>query len=287
MRIGLSRSHLKNRSRSVDLLIFLMLASIGAFMALPFVYSIVQSIKPMEEIFLFPPRFFWVNNPTFDNYRMLSQLASNLWVPFGRYLFNSVFISVVGTAAHVIVASMAAYVLAKNKFPGSVFFFEVVVLALLFTGPVTAIPQYIIMAKAGMIDTYWVMILPAVSAPLGLFLMKQYMMQIPDAVIEAAKIDGAGTIRTFSDIAMPMVKPAWMTLIIFCFQGLWNGSGSGFVYNESLKVLPTVLGQISSAGLSRAGVGAAVSVVLLIPPVLVFIISQSNVIETMAHSGIK
>mgnify|MGYP001104579006 CR=1 FL=1 len=287
MRKGFRKMRVKRRSKCVDILIFMLLAVIGIFMALPFVYSIVQSLKPMEEIFLFPPRFFRVNHPTLDNYRMLSQLTGNLWVPFGRYLFNSIFTSVVGTAAHVLVSSMAAFVLAKNKFPGSKFLFELVVQALLFTGPVTAIPLYVIMAKAGMIDTYWVMILPAVAAPLGLFLMKQNMMQIPDAVLEAAKIDGAGTIASFVQIAMPMVKPAWMTLIIFAFQGLWNGSYSGYVYDEALKALPTVLNQISTAGISRAGVGAAVSVVLLIPPVLVFLISQSNVIETMAHSGIK
>lgn len=276
-----------NRSIGGDGLIFFVLCAFGAFMILPFVYTIVQSIKPLEEIFIFPPRFFWVNNPTTENFRMLTQLTNNLWVPFGRYVFNSVFVTVVGSGVHVIVASMAAFVLAKKRFPGSIWIFEMIVLSLLFTGPVTAIPQYIIMAEMGMIDTYYAILLPAISAPLGLFLMKQNMSVIPDAIIDAAEIDGAGTFRIFWSISMPIVKPAWMTLIIFAFQGLWNGSGSNFIYDEAKKVLPTVMNQISTAGISRAGVGAAVAVVLLIPPVAVFIITQSNVLETMAHSGIK
>ena len=190
MRKGFKQIKVKRRSKLVDFMIFMLLVLMGVFMALPFVYSIVQSVKPMEEIFLFPPRFFRVTNPTLDNYRMLSQLTGNLWVPFGRYVFNSIFTSVAGTAAHVLISSMAAFVLAKNKFPGCKFLFELVVQALLFTGPVTAIPLYVIMAKAGMINTYWVMILPAVAAPLGLFLMKQNMTQIPDPILEAAKLMG-------------------------------------------------------------------------------------------------
>lgn len=276
-----------NRSKKGDGGIFFALCAVGAFMVLPFVYTIVQSIKPLEEIFIFPPRFFWVNNPTTENFRMLSQLTSNLWVPFWRYLFNSFFITITGSGLHVIVASMAAFVLAKNNFPGSVGIFELIVLSLLFTGPVTAIPQYMIMAATGIVDTYYAVLLPAIAAPLGLFLMKQNMVTIPDAVIEAARIDGAGTLRVFWNVAMPMVKPAWMTLTIFSFQSLWNGAGSNFIYDEAKKMLPTVLNQISTAGISRAGVGAAVAVVLLVPPVVVFLITQSNVIETMAHSGIK
>lgn len=276
-----------NRSVGGDGLIFLVLCAFGAFMILPFVYTIVQSIKPLEEIFIFPPRFFWVNNPTIENFRMLTQLTNNLWVPFGRYVFNSVFVTVVGSGFHVIVASMAAFVLAKKRFPGSVWIFEMIVLSLLFTGPVTAIPQYIIMAEMGLIDSYLAVLLPAIGGSLGLFLMKQNMSIIPDAIIDAAEIDGAGTFRIFWSIAMPVVKPAWMTLIIFAFQSLWNGSGSNLIYDEAKKVLPTVLNQISTAGISRAGVGAAVAVLLLIPPVGVFIITQSNVLETMAHSGIK
>lgn len=275
-----------NRSIGGNIIIFLMLALVGAFMALPFVYAVVQSLKPLEEIFLFPPRFF-VRNPTLSNYSMLGTLTSNLWVPFSRYAFNSIFITLVGTVGHVILASMAAYPLAKKKFPGSNILFQMVVLSLLFTGQVTHIPQYIVMAKLNFINTYSALILPPIAASLGLFLMKQFMSQIPDSLIEAATIDGASQIAVFWKVVMPYVKPAWLTLTIFAFQSIWNKTGMSFIYNENLKVLPTVLKQIAEGGIARAGVGAAASVILMIPPIITFVLVQSNVLETMGHSGIK
>lgn len=275
------------RSRSGDVVILVCLCIVGVFMALPFIYTIVQSIKPLEELFIYPPRFFWVNRPTLENFTMLATLTNNLWVPFGRYLVNSVIVTVSGTLLHVLAASMAAYVLAKNVFPGHKFFSKLIVYALLFAGPVTAVPQYVLMAGAGIINTTSAMILPAISTPLGLFLIQQNMVTIPDAIIEAAKIDGAGTMRIYSTIAVPMVKPAMLTATIFSFQSLWNGANASFVYDEALKVLPTVLTQIATSGIARAGVGSAVSVLLLIPPVLVFLITQSNIMQTMAQSGIK
>lgn len=275
-----------NRSWGGNITIFLMLAVVGVFMALPFVYAVVQSLKPLEEIFLFPPRFF-VRNPTLSNYAMLSKLTSNLWVPFSRYAFNSIFITVVGTVGHVLLASMAAYPLAKCRFPGSKLLFQLVVLSLLFTGQVTHIPQYIVMARIGFINTYSALILPPIAASLGLFLMKQFMTQIPDSLIEAATIDGAHQMQIFWRVVMPSVKPAWLTLTIFAFQSIWNRTGMTFIYDETLKVLPTVLRQIAEGGIARAGVGAAASVILMIPPIITFVLVQSNVLETMAQSGIK
>lgn len=275
-----------SRSKGGDAAIFIMLVFFGAFMILPFVYAILQSLKPMEEIFAFPPRFFVVR-PTMDNYYQLSQLTSNLWVPFGRYLMNSLFVTAVGTVSHIVLASMAAFVLAKYRFPGSRVMSEAVTLALMFSAQVTAIPQYVLMAKMGMINTYWALILPSVAGTLGLFLMRNFMVSLPFSLIESANIDGAGLFRIFWQIVMPNVKPAWLTLLIFTFQSLWNGAGSRFIYTESLKVLPTILNQISSAGIARAGVGSAVAVVLMIPPIITFLLVESNVLETMAHSGIK
>ena len=284
----LSRNKYKRLSRSKygDIIIFLILLIFGLFMALPFIYSLLQSIKPLDELFVFPPRFF-VQRPTFDNYYILTQLSSDLWVPASRYLFNSIFIAFVGTVGHVIIASMCAYPLAKYKFPGSKLIFDMIVMSLLFTYEVTFIPQYVIMSKINLLNTIWALILPALCMPLGLFLMKQFMGQIPDAIIEAAKVDGAGIFRTFYSIVMPQVKPAWLTLTIFSFQALWNREGLEFIYNESLKTFPTMLKQITSSGIMRAGPASAAAVVLIIPPIIVFLLSQSNVIETMAHSGIK
>ena len=276
-----------NRSAAGTAVVFLILLFTSLLMMMPFVYSIVQSLKPMEELFAFPPKFF-VQNPTAENYQKLFQLTENLWVPFSRYVFNSVFVSVVGTALYILVASMAAYSLAFGDFPGAKLFNEIVVQALLFSSSVLAVSQYVILAKGRMLNTYWAVILPALSAPLGLFLMRQFMEQmIPKSMLEAAQIDGAGTFTTFWRVVMPVVKPAWLTLIIFTFQSLWSGAGNKYIYREDLKVLPTVLSQISAGGMARAGVAAAAAVVLMIPPILVFMAAQRNVLETMATSGIK
>ena len=276
-----------NRSAAGTAVVFLILLFTSLLMMMPFVYSIVQSLKPMEELFAFPPKFF-VQNPTTENYQKLFQLTENLWVPFSRYVFNSVFVSVAGTALYILVASMAAYSLAFGDFPGAKLINEIVVQALLFSSSVLAVSQYVILAKGRMLNTYWAVILPALSAPLGLFLMRQFMEQmIPKSMLEAAQIDGAGTFTTFWRVVMPVVKPAWLTLIIFTFQSLWSGAGNKYIYREDLKVLPTVLSQISAGGMARAGVAAAAAVVLMIPPILVFMAAQRNVLETMATSGIK
>lgn len=262
------------------------LCMVGAFMILPFVYSIIQSLKPVEEIFVFPPRLF-VKRPTFDNYSELFRLSNNLWVPFGRYLINSVFVSITVTGFHVIVSSMAGFALAKFRFPFSKVLFEIVVVALLFTGDVINVMRYLTLAKLGMINTIWALLLPSIAAPLGLFLMTQFMKNIPDSLIEAAQIDGTSTHRMLWSIVMPNVKPAWMTLIIFSFQGVWNMTGGNYIYSEQLKLLPTVFNQITASGIARAGVGSASAVIMLSLPVIAFLIAQSNIMETMAQSGIK
>ena len=276
-----------SRSLGGTIAIALFLLVIGAFMALPIVYSLIQSVKPLDEIFAYPPRFF-VRHPTFDNYIQVYQLCQNLWVPLSRYVFNSLFIAGVGTFVYVILASMAAFPLSKHKFLGKAVISALIVWALLFRSEVTGISQYIIISGMGMINTYWALLLPPLASTFGVFLMMQFMESaIPDAVLEAARIDGASEYRTFFSIAMPAVKPAWLALVIFTFQSFWNVTGVSFVYDESLKTLPSVLSTISSGGLARAGATAAVAVILLVPPIIIFIISQSSISETMAHSGLK
>lgn len=276
-----------SRSLGGTVVIFLFLIFIGAFMALPIIYSVLQSLKPLEEIFAYPPRFF-VRRPTFDNFRQVFQLADNLSVPFSRYVTNSVFVSAIGTTVYVIVASLMAYPLAKGKFTGSAIISNLIVWTLMFRPEVTSIPQYFVIAKLGLVDTVFAILLPAMATTMGVFLMKQFIIaSIPDATLEAARIDGAGEFRIFWKIVMPSIKPAWMTLIIFTFQSMWNATGVQYVYSEQLKMLPSVLQTISAGGIARAGAGSAVAVVLMIPPILIFILSQSSVMETMSHSGLK
>lgn len=276
-----------SRSLGGTITIFLFLLIVGTFMILPIFYSIVQSFKPMDEIFAYPPKFF-VRNPTFANFRQVFSLADNLSVPFSRYLANSIAISVVGTTLYVIIASLTAYPLAKVKFPGVVVLSQIIVWTLLFRQEVTAIPQYIVIAKLGMVDTQWAILLPAMAGTMGVFLMKQFIITaIPDATLEAARIDGAGEFKIFFNIVMPAVKPAIMTLVIFTFQTMWNATGVQYVYSEQLKMLPSVLQTLAAGGIARTGAGSAVGVILMIPPILVFIISQNSVMETMSHSGLK
>lgn len=275
-----------NRSKVGDLGIYIMLAFFGLIMVLPLVYAISNAFKPLDELFVYPPKFL-VQKPTLDNFQDLFVIMGKSWVPFSRYIFNTVFITAAGTAGHLLFASMGAYVLAKYKFPGSKAFFNTVVVALMFSGYVTAIPNYLVMTQLGWVDTYLAVIVPAFAAPMGLFLMKQFMEGIPDALIEAAKIDGAKEWRIYTRIVMPMVKPAWLTLVIFSVQALWNNKASNFIYSEQLKTLPYALQQIINGGVARAGVGSAVVLFMMIVPITIFIFAESNIIETMASSGIK
>jgi ABC-type glycerol-3-phosphate transport system permease component len=275
-----------NRSFMGSIWLFAFLAVVGAFMVLPLVYAINAAFKPLDEIFLFPPTLF-VRNPTMSNYIDLLTLLGNSWVPFSRYVFNTVFITGVGVVGHVLLASAAAYPLAKFNFPGRNILFTTVVLSLMFTPQVTAIPNYMIMSWIGFIDTYWAVIVPAFAFPLGLYLMKQFMEQIPDALLEAAKIDGASEYRIFWQVVMPNVKPAWMTLLILLFQLLWSTDGNGFIYSEQLKTLHFASNQIIQGGIARAGVGAAVALILMSVPITLFVFTQSRIIETMATSGMK
>lgn len=276
-----------SRSFGGDLAIFIFLAVGAVFSVLPLVYAVSNAFKPLNELFLFPPVFF-VRNPTLDNFYDLLVLMSSSWVPFSRYLMNTLVISLAGTAGHVILASLAAFALAKHKFPGSKAMFSLVVLSLMFAREVTNIPNYLIVSYLGWVDTYWAIIMPAWAMSLGLFLMKQFIeAMIDDALLEAARIEGASEWKIFWRIVMPNVKPGWLTLIILAFQSLWNETGGQFIYSEQLKTLPYALNQIIAGGIARAGVGAAVGVIMMIVPIVVFVINQSKVIDTMGASGIK
>jgi len=275
-----------NRSYGGDAFIITILTVFGLFFAYPLVFAINNAFKPMNEIFLFPPRLF-VERPTMNNFQDLFILMSKSWVTFSRYIFNTVFITVVGTAGLIIVASMGAFVVSKYKFPGSKIFFNGVIITLMFSGYVTAIPNYLVMSQLGWVDTFLSVIVPAFAMPMGFFLLKQFIDTIPDTLLEAAKVDGAKEFRIFYVIVLPMIKPAWLTVMIFSVQNLWNARASNFIYSEQLKTLPYALGQIITGGIARAGVGAAVTLFVMIVPLVMFIFAQSNVLQTMANSGIK
>lgn len=276
-----------NRSKGGDFGITVLLTIMGAFMFLPMLYVIMQSLKPLDELWMFPPRFY-VIKPTLKNFSDLFYLMNTSWVPFSRYIFNTILIAVVGTGGNLIFSSMAAYALAKIKFPGAKWMFKLIVTSLMFHATVTSITNFITMSALGWVDTYFAVIVPAFCTTLGLYLMKQFMENgVPDTVLESARLDGSSEFHTFWVIAMPMVKPAWMTLIIYSFKDLWNQGASMYIHSEQLKSFNYAIQQIVAGGIKRAGAGAASTVLMMSVPIIVFVISQSNVIETMGSSGMK
>ena len=275
------------RSAGGDAGITFILVILGIFMFIPMYYVIIQSFKPLDELWMFPPRFY-VAKPSFKNYGDLFSLMDTSVVPFTRYIFNTVFTSVAGTFGNLFLSSLAAYAMAKIAFPGGRGMFKLVQTSLMFNSTVTAVTNFIMMSALGIIDTYWAIIIPAWATPLGLYLMKQFMdTHVNDSVLESARLDGAGELKTFWVIAMPMVKPAWLTLIIYSFQDLWNRGASVYIHSEELKSFNYAIQQITAGGIKRAGASAAATVIMMMVPIIVFIITQSNIIETMGSSGMK
>lgn len=276
-----------NRSKGGDGGITFVLVILGAFMFLPMYYVVIQSLKPLDELFMFPPKFYVVD-PSFDNFKDLFTLMGDSWVPFSRYIFNTVFITFCGTVGNLIFASMAAYALAKLRFPGRNMIFQIIVMSLMFHSTVNQVTHFIILSAFGWIDTYLAIIVPSMATTMGLYLMKQFMeSSVPDTVLESARLDGASEFRTFLTIAMPMVKPAWLTLMIECFKSLWNSGASVYVHSEELKTFNYAINQILSGGIARSGAAAAATVVMMIVPIGVFVLNQSKIIETMGSSGMK
>ncbi|MCH5293616.1 MAG: carbohydrate ABC transporter permease [Treponema sp.] len=275
-----------NRSIGGDVGVYIFLAIFSVIMVFPLVFNISLALKPLDELLKQPPTFF-PRNPTMRNFTDLFITLSQSWVPFSRYIYNTLFVTVVATVGHVIIASMAAYVLAKYRFPGGNIFFRVAVVALMFSGYVTGIPNYMIMCRLHMVDTYWALILPAIGGSLGLFLMKQFMEGFPTSLIEAAKIDGAREFTIFWKLVMPNVKPAWLTISIFSITALWNNPQTTFIYTESKKMMAYALSQIQAGGIARTGQAQAVIVFTMAVPIIFFIFSQNQILDTMSSSGLK
>lgn len=277
----------KGRSFGGNMILFITLTLFALFFLFPVVFMFNSAFKPIYELMRFPPTFF-VRDPTLEHFASLGNLFNNTFVPFARYLFNSLVFLILGTAGQILFSSMAAYPLAKFEFFGEKFLNSLIILALMFSPAVTAVHSFLILSALGMIDTYWAIIIPSFASTIGLFLMRNFMQQIPNSLIEASQIDGAGEFRTFWTVVMPNVKPAIITLFIMTFQGMWGVTGGGLIFTESLKPLPAALGQIASGiSIARMGEMAVVSLLMFVIPVVVFIVMQSKVVETMTTSGMK
>ena len=250
-------------------------------------YCIVTSFKPLDELLIFPPKFI-VERPTLGNYLAIPALLSNMDVPVSRYFFNTVFITVVTNIGSIIIGSMAAFTFSKSKLKGARFCFVLITTMMLYHGATLNVPQYLIFSKLGLIDTYSGYIIPHLASTVHCFLMKQFMdASVNQSLLEAARIDGAGVISIYWKIVMPIMKPAVMTVLLFSFQSMWSAVPGGTIFSEQLKTLPYAMSAISAGGIARQGSSMAITVILMIPPILVFLITQSNVMETMSSSGIK
>jgi ABC-type glycerol-3-phosphate transport system permease component len=270
---------------------YFVIIPLSILMILPIIFILNHAFKPQSELFAYPPRFF-VENPTFDNFAELSRVVNSSGIPFSRYLVNSLLVTTAGVFLTVLFTGFSAYALSKLKFKGKKVLFELNTIALMFVPVAVQIPRYLIIANMGLIDTYWVHILPVIAMPVAMFLLKQFIDQVPNELIEAAKIDGASEMQIFFMVIVPVIMPAITTVGILAFQSIWNdvGTSSLFVNDESKRTLAFFLSSlISSTGNTVAGQGmaAAAGLIMFLPNLILFIFLQGKVMNTMAHSGIK
>lgn len=269
--------------------LYILLAGMVVFMMLPLWYMLVTAFKPLDELFIFPPRFY-VSNPTTTNFLQLFKAVDTASVPFSRTIFNSLFTSLAAVLGTVFVSTAGAFAVSKLRLPGTGIIFAIITAALMFGNYVVQIPAYMIVNNLNMLDTYWALIIPKIAVAYNLFLIKQFCDQIPDALIEAATIDGAKEYRIYASIIMPMLKPAVATIVVQSFIANWNDYFSPliFISNQAMKTLPLQLQLIASSGnIARAGAMAAATLLTTVPTILIFTVMQSRIQETMAHSGIK
>lgn len=265
------------------------LLPICLFMALPIVFIFMNAFKPLDELFAYPPRFY-VRNPTFDSFRALFAISSTSNIPASRYLFNSIISSGVTVLCTLVISTSAGYVLSKKRFRLRPALMEINNLALMFCSVAVAIPRYFVVAYLGLLDNFAANIIPLLATPVGVFLVKQFIDGLPDALIEAAIIDGANDYQILLKIIMPLVKPALSTLTIMTFQSAWSTveASTNYINNESIKTFAFYLSTLSASGtVSGQGVAAAATLIMFVPNLIIFIFMQSKVMSTMAHSGIK
>ena len=273
-----------NRSRSGDAGITVLLVLLGAFMFLPLWYQIANALKPLGELNMTPPRFY-VMKPTLKNFADLFTNINSTWVPMSRYIFNTVLISVGATVGCLILGSMSAYSISKIRFPGHKIIMNIIVYSLMISSTVQELTNFVVYVALGWLNTYYISIVPVWASTLGLYLMKQFIdSNVSDEMIEAARIDGASELYIFGRIVMPLVKPAWLTLIITTFQSVWNAGASPYVWSEQLKTFNSAITAISAVS---QGAASAATVLTMSVPIIIFVVSQAQIVETMGTSGMK
>ncbi len=272
--------------------LYLFVVPLVLITGLPIVFIFFHAFKPMEELFAFPPKFI-TTNPTLDNFRKLFKASRSAGIPLSKYVFNSLLITVSVVFSSLAMSTAAAYALSKLKFKGRDAMFMINQLALMFVAVAVMIPRYLIVEKLGLIDTYWAMILPLIPLPVALFLLKQFVDQVPDSLIEAAYMDGASDFHVYIKIILPLIKPAIATAAILVFQQVWTNleASNYYINDDSLKSLAFYMNTLTSTTTTNTvagqGISAAASLIMFVPNLVLFCILQKHVMNTMAHSGIK
>jgi len=250
----------------------------------PLVWMIVSSIKPEGEIRQFPPTLF-PEQPTWDNY---TELFATL--DFPRFFANSVVVALVVTVGSVLFSAMVGYALAKLDFPGRRVLFLLIMGTLMVPGMVTFVPLFVLVANLDLINTYAALILPFLAAPFGVFLMRQFMLDIPDELLDAARVDGAGEFRTFFAVVLPQTKPALATLGILTFLGSWNNFLWPLVAVQSADkyTLPVALALYSTGqNTVQYGLLVAGATVIVLPILIVFLALQRHIVQGISTTGLK
>lgn len=286
----MKRSRL-NRMDAFQVLLTLGLIAVSVFMLLPIVYIVNHAFKPYHELFVYPPTFL-VREPSWQNVNELLSVTARSTVPMVRYLFNSVFISVLAVVLVTGASALCAYPLSKHRFPGANFVFAAILLTLMFAPEVVQIPRYLAVSSLGIMNTYFAHLLPLMAMPVGVFLLKQFVDQIPDTLLEAARIDGAGEWTTFIRIVVPVCMPAIATVSILAFQNAWGNMETSalFMLDDEMKSFAFFLSTLTNNlanNVAMQGAAAVASLIMFVPNLVVFVVLQSKVIATMAHSGIK
>lgn len=263
---------------------------LAIFMILPIIYIICHAFKPVEELFAFPPKFF-VTRPTLDNFRDLMKASQTSGIPLSRYVFNSMIVTLADVVLSIVLSTSAGFALSKLKFKGKEALMELNNMALMFVPVAVMIPRYLIINQMGMTNNYLAHVLPLVAMPVSLFLVKQFIDQIPDALIDAAYMDGANDFIVYWKIIFPLVRPAVATSAILAFQQVWVNVETSNLYmsEDGLRTLAFYMNTLTNVNNTVAGQGvaAAATLIMFVPNLLMFIICQKSVMNTMAHSGIK
>jgi ABC-type glycerol-3-phosphate transport system permease component len=287
----IGRSQQLNGTDGFQRVLFIFLTLLSIFMLMPIAFLFMNSLKPLSELFIYPPTIF-VKQPTMQNFIELFNVTSASVVPVTRYLFNSIVVAVLTVIGVVVISALCAYPISKHKFPGHKAFFAIILLSLMFAPETVHIPQFLIVSKLHIMDTYWGHVLPHLAAPVSVFLMKQFIDQVPNELLEASKIDGAREWTIFLKVVMPICMPAVATVAILTFQSTWSNlvTSSLYMQDEAMKTFPFFLSTLvnnAANSVARQGAHAAAALIVFVPNLIIFLFFQRKVIATMAHSGIK